>query len=198
MSGEAKIITCDACGHIMKIPPQYADTPGRCSRCGAMVNDHVLIPSIDLSDLGPPPKIKAMPSAAKTPETLAAALRRTVLAGLAGSLAGGLIVGVFFTLRRTEGQAITLGTLFANANTGLVLGFTLCSLFVLVKHLNWGPFKAAGAGMLSCVVIGSVMFLLEAHWVAPPDMGLFAQIAMTAMAGGIAGLIMGAKLNGED
>jgi len=52
--------------------------------------------------------------------------------------------------------------------------------------------------MLSCVVIGSVMFLLEARLVAPPDIGLFAQIAMAAMAGGVAGLIMGAKLNNED
>ncbi|HPC18082.1 MAG TPA: hypothetical protein P5318_16435 [Candidatus Hydrogenedentes bacterium] len=198
MDGEAKVVACAACGHVMKIPPQYADTPGRCGRCGATVNDRVLIPAIDLSDLGPPSPKKKTSAAVQNSETFSITVRRALLAGLAGALVGGGVVGAFFTIRRTEGQAITPGTLFANANTGLVLGFTICSLFFFVKHLNWGPFRAAGAGMLSCVVIGSVMFLLEARLVAPPDIGLFAQIAMAAMAGGVAGLIMGAKLNNED
>lgn len=39
MSPEPKIIQCGGCGQRMSIPPQYANMPGKCPRCGARVND---------------------------------------------------------------------------------------------------------------------------------------------------------------
>lgn len=83
------MVACAACGHVMKIPPQYADTPGRCGRCGATVNDRVLIPAIDLSDLGPPSPKKKTSAAVQNSETFSTTVRRALLAGLAGALVGG-------------------------------------------------------------------------------------------------------------
>jgi hypothetical protein len=33
-----KIVTCDKCGNRLAIPPEYANTPGTCPKCGGIVN----------------------------------------------------------------------------------------------------------------------------------------------------------------
>ncbi|MBN2310568.1 MAG: hypothetical protein JXR94_16465, partial [Candidatus Hydrogenedentes bacterium] len=38
MTPQQKIVTCAKCGQKMAIPPGYENTPGRCTKCGAVVN----------------------------------------------------------------------------------------------------------------------------------------------------------------
>jgi hypothetical protein len=197
MNGDAKKVACPACGHIMTIPPEYANTPGRCGKCGAVVNEQPLMPAIDLSDLDRPARKPPAASIKKAPEPFGPVVVRSMLMGLAGAAAGGTILGTYSTVRRAAGQNITVGTLFASANMGLVLGFTVCSLYVLVKHLNWGPLKAAAGGLVICGVSATLMFAIEATFVAPSEMGILSEIFMAGLAGGVAGLVLGAKLNSE-
>ena len=198
MNAKAKKVVCPGCGYVMRIPPEYANTLGRCGKCGATVNEQPLIPAVDLSDLDRPARKPPVAAAKPASELLGRVLVRGMLMGLAGAAAGGSALAAYFTIRRPSGQAVTASTLFANAYTGLVLGFTVCLLYVLVKHLKWGPFKAAIGGLFICVISSTLMYVIEARFVTSSDTGILSEIVVAGLAGGVSGLVLGAKLNSED
>ena len=58
-----KIVTCDKCGNRLAIPPEYANTPGTCPKCGGIMRTDILHrveaedPAVErtLAGLGVPP-----------------------------------------------------------------------------------------------------------------------------------------------
>ena len=181
-----KVIKCSICGKQMAIPPGYENTPGTCTGCGAEVNV-------------PPPGDDASPAPAPTPEVRQASfveeLRGTIPAaaawGLAGALAGGIALASILCFIASRGETIVLSGVIATADSGALMGFVICSTWVIVVRTSAGAIAGALVAGCMSLPLGILCYLMEWAFITRPDESILLMAFVSLIGGLFAGLLIG-------
>lgn len=204
MAGENKIIECSICGHKMAIPPQYANVAGKCTVCGAVVNQQTqptldvdLVNSIAPTVSAPPPKAPPKKKGEKKKLTVSD-MKDTALAALLWGavgvivIGGGLAVG-YGLLRRSfsDSSASFQDGLLEGITLGLPIGLFFGATWGVVRQRELeGPGGALAGFIFGCIVSG-IYHPIENLLVAQSDLTLWQTSLVGALGGGFFGFIVG-------
>lgn len=200
MRAERRIIVCGICGHKMVIPPQYANTPGRCRVCGGVVNagnQHGGGP-LD-SDIRPARPKPAGPQKRGKNREIRHVILSAVLWGVAGALAGGILNNLLVAAMKSQSSTSpTIGSYFASGDTGGLIGFVLCFSWRTIHKFNTGPLFGMLIAVAVSVPLGILLHLIESAFVAPPDLALWQTAVVALFGGAIAGFVLGMVTRDQD
>jgi hypothetical protein len=101
-------------------------------------------------------------------------------------------------LRGKMGESFTVKTFFANADTGILVGFVLCSSWTIIRRLSAGPFLGLLVGAGVSVSVGILCHVLEANLVATPNASVLTTAVVALLGGSVVGLIIGAHVGRPD
>jgi hypothetical protein len=93
--------------------------------------------------------------------------------------------------------AKTFAAALAIGNTGALVGFIICSVFIIVQRMALGPFKAVAVGASISLVSGVLSYLFEWYFIAISERTVFETAAMAVMGGSLVGIVLGAFFNRE-
>ena len=197
MSPAQKVIQCGICGHKMVIPPGFENAVGQCRICGGPVSASQSPPASRLEETMRAARPKPKKSAPSLREVKAAFLHGLV-GGIIGAILGGIISTAIMFLTRTKGSELTIGSLFASSDNGLLAGFVICSSWAIIRRLSLGPIRGMIVGASIGVTLGVLMHVLENILVAPQDLPLPLLALIALIAGGVVGFILGEKVGSDD
>lgn len=187
-----KLIHCPVCGKAMTIPAGYENTPGKCTACGATVNDG----AESLVDMLDPPLVSSRRAAPAqrgevgAREPYGRPWFKAALWGLVGGGGGAAVAMAGMTAHKGTTGDFSLTALLSGAGYGLTIGFVLAFGWALNRYGTPRVWTSALVGGGTAAVLGTGSYLVEWAAVAPPDFGVIETAIMYLMGGGVAGIIL--------
>ena len=183
-------VTCAICGKQMVIPPGQSVANMRCSACGTALG--AASPLADLERGGSVPKKRPEFIRTSKWDDVREALLPGVLWGILGSIVGGVpLVGYRLAQSQRTGETLTVMAYLAWADIAILIGFVLCTTWVVVRKAAIGPVASAALCACLTVILGTFFYFFE--WAAlqtPPDLNVLENAVVCVLGGGFTGVIV--------
>jgi hypothetical protein len=182
----------------MTIPPGYENAVGHCTICGGVVSANQSPPASRIEETIHSAKPKPKPKLSDRIKEIQSAVLHGLVGGFLGALLCGTPMALFLIIKGQTGEHVTIGTVFASADTGILAGFVICSSWAVIRRLSLGPLMGMLIGGSVGFIMGALTYFLEKELVAPPDLPALAYAIIALVAGAVAGFIIGGKVGSPD
>jgi len=182
-------VTCAICGNQMVIPSGQSVANMRCSACGTALG--AVSPLADLEKGAAPAKKR--PAYIRTSKwaDVREALLPGVLWGILGSIVGGVpLVGYKLAQSQRTGETLTVMAYIAWADIAILIGFVLCTTWVVIRKAAIGPVASAALCTCLSLILGTFFYFFEWALLAPPDLNVLENAVVCVLGGGFTGVIV--------